>query len=132
VRGIDTNVLIRYLTNDDPERSPLAHALVIDAERTGQPLWIGFGVVLETLWVLERRYRVPRTVSVSVVDRLLHHPAFKLESPSVMEEFCRLSPQVKTELGDLLLGIAAEHNACDTVLTFDKLASKNPLYSLLR
>ena len=133
VNAVDTNVLIRYLINDDPKQSPLAIELVAKAAcGLTDPLWIGFGVVLEMIWVLGSRYRVPRDTIIEVLDRVLHHSAFKLESPDVISEFFRQAPLCETELDDLLLGLAARQNACDSVFTFDRLAAKNPLYKLVR
>jgi predicted nucleic-acid-binding protein len=131
VNAVDTNVLVRYLTNDDPIRSPAANALVEKAARDGKPLWVGFGVVLELLWVLGGRYKVPRAVLAETVRQMLLHPAFRLEAGEAVADFCRQASVCRTELDDLLLGLAAKHNGCGAVFTFDRLAARNPLYTSL-
>ncbi len=131
MNAVDTNVLVRYLTNDDPRQSPLANALVETAARHAEPLWVGLGVLLELIWVLDSQYDVPREVIVKTIGRLLQNQAFRLEPPGLIAEFCRLAPQCKTEPDDLLLGLAAKQNRCEAVYTFDKLAAKNALYTLV-
>jgi hypothetical protein len=68
---------------------------------------------------------------VETVRRLLLHPALRLEAGEAVADFCRQAPACRTELDDLLLGLAAKHNGCGAVFTFDRLGAKNPLYTLL-
>lgn len=49
--AVDTNVVVRYLTRDDPHQSPHARAVI-----TGGPVFLPVTVVLETEWVLRRSY----------------------------------------------------------------------------
>ena len=75
--AIDTNVLLRYLLDDDPEQSPRAHAL-IEGERE---ILITNVVLAETLWTLKgKRYGLDRPALVLVVERLLEESDFRFEN----------------------------------------------------
>lgn len=54
--GLDTNVLVRYLTEDDPEQSPRAVALVERALEEGERLFVPQVVLCELVWVLDSVY----------------------------------------------------------------------------
>jgi predicted nucleic-acid-binding protein len=69
--GLDTNVLARYLTEDDPEQSPRAVALVEGALEEGERLFVTQIVLCELVWVLDSVYGYSREEIVSVVRDLL-------------------------------------------------------------
>ena len=52
MRSVDTNVLIRALTGDDPVQSPAAGAFI----QANAPVWVSLVVLVETIWVLESVY----------------------------------------------------------------------------
>jgi predicted nucleic acid-binding protein len=58
--AIDTNVLVRLLTGDDPEQSRLAQALVADAEANGLDIHLDEIVLAETAWVLHSSFGVDK------------------------------------------------------------------------
>ena len=57
---LDTNILLRHLLNDDPAQSPKATAIMDRISRGGLEVQITDLVVFETVFVLDRRYKVPR------------------------------------------------------------------------
>lgn len=70
-RFLDTNILMRHFTNDDPVRAPQALALVERIERGEERVVTSMMIVFETVFLLERRYKVPRaTVRELVWDVL--------------------------------------------------------------
>ena len=58
--GLDTNVLVRYLTQDDPVQSAQANAFVERQLSSAEPGIIGHGVLCEVGWVLSRAYGYTR------------------------------------------------------------------------
>ena len=54
--GIDTNVLVRFLTQDDPEQSALASDVFERELSARNPGFIGLVVLAETVWVLQSAY----------------------------------------------------------------------------
>ncbi|MBI2848590.1 MAG: PIN domain-containing protein [Chloroflexi bacterium] len=59
-RFLDTNILIRYLTKDDPAKAQEALTLLTRVERGEEKVVISPMVVFEVVFTLQRRYRVPR------------------------------------------------------------------------
>jgi predicted nucleic-acid-binding protein len=72
--SLDTNVLVRVLTNDDPPQATRALALL----RTG-PVWIAKTVLLETEWVLRYTYGLDRSAIGGAFTRLLATPGVEVE-----------------------------------------------------
>ena len=70
--AVDTNVLIRYLVEDDPYQSRKAEQVFITAEEKGESLFISEIVLVETVWVLKRCYRLKREDIAEILVRLVH------------------------------------------------------------
>ncbi len=68
--GLDTNVVVRYLVQDDPEQSPIASSL-IDGLTEVDPGYLSLVTVVEVYWVLRRAYKVPAARCVEVLNGLL-------------------------------------------------------------
>lgn len=68
LRFLDTNILLRYLTKDDPEKATRALALLLRVERGEERVVTSSLVIFETVWTLQKYYRLPRT---DIRDRLL-------------------------------------------------------------
>ena len=78
--GIDTNVLVRYLVQDDPRQSRLATA-VIEKRLTPDNKGLVASIVLcEVVWVLKRAYRQPKDKLLSVVRMILETDVFEVEN----------------------------------------------------
>lgn len=69
--GLDTNVLIRYLTRDDEPAFQVASDLIRSAELSGESVVIGIAVLLEAEWVLRSCYRLKKDEILAVFDSLL-------------------------------------------------------------
>lgn len=69
MKAIDTNILVRYLTRDDPVQVPLADAVV------AQPCFLTLTVLLETIWLLSSRYGMVRGQIAEALEALLELPS---------------------------------------------------------
>ena len=69
MKAIDTNILVRYLTRDDPVQVPLADAVV------AQPCFLTLTVLLETIWLLSSRYSMVRGQIAEALEALLELPS---------------------------------------------------------
>jgi predicted nucleic-acid-binding protein len=54
--GLDTNILVRYLTQDDSIQSPLATRIVEKRLSAVSPGFLSVVAMVETVWVLDRAY----------------------------------------------------------------------------
>src|ERR1044071_1907095 len=69
--GIDTNVLVRYLTQDDPVQSPKATDLLERTPTEANPGFISIITITETVWVLERAYSFAAIEIADAIERML-------------------------------------------------------------
>lgn len=68
--ALDTNVLVRFLTRDEPTQAAAADC-VIAGLSVAEPGFVGREVMLELVWVLERAYRLPRAEVIAALEGLL-------------------------------------------------------------
>lgn len=80
MRAVDTNVLVRALTGDDPAQSPAA----IDFIRASGPAWVSHVVLVETVWVLDAVYGCGKAKLVEALGRVLDNKDLALEDPAVV------------------------------------------------
>ena len=112
MRAIDANVVVRYLTRDDPGQAAKARA-VVDAGN----VFVGTTVLLETEWVLRSVYGFS---SRNVADALLAFaglPGVTIESPALLAEALARTRNGMDFADALHLGAAAN---CEEMLTFDR------------
>jgi predicted nucleic-acid-binding protein len=116
VTGLDTNVLARFLLDDDAAQSARARRAIQD----GDAFYVDSAVLCELVWVLERRYHLPKAAVADSLDKVLRAGKFVIERG----ELARLAlDDYRAGLGDFadaLIAQAALDAGCDAVLTFDK------------
>ncbi|AYD02075.1 type II toxin-antitoxin system VapC family toxin [Neorhizobium sp. NCHU2750] len=120
--GIDTNVLVRFLVDEQSEQSEAARRFL--SERSADsPAYISAVVLAETVWVLNRRMRYPMATIVQVLQDLLAADCLLVEHT---EELDALFSQgdVAGDLPDYLIAWAARRAGCGHTVTFDKAAAR--------
>ena len=111
MRAVDTNVVVRYLTGDDPGQAARARA-VIDAG----DVFVSTTVLLESEWVLRSVYGLSRTEVAAALRALAGLPDLSVESPAVLSEALDHAERGMDFADALHLGAAAR---CEALLTFD-------------
>jgi len=122
--ALDTNVLVRFLVNDDKEQADIARQTIKKAELSKQPLFVTSLVVLELIWVLDAVYEVKREDIIAAISDLILMPALCFEQQSALRHFINSANNSTFDLSDLLIALTAVELGCDTTLTFDNKASK--------
>ena len=124
--GLDTNILISYLTQDDVLQAELANKVITRSSHQGELLWIGQITLCETLWVSERAYKISKAEIINILHMLLQTQELTFEKHDVI---WRAIQDYKTcqSVGfvDCLIGRQNESNDCDYTYTFDKDALKS-------
>jgi len=131
VKGLDTNVLIRFLVADDEKQADMVRSLFRQTELKQKKLYVPLLVVLEMLWVLESVYRIPRNQILDALQNLLLLPVLSFDNQVVLQDFIYSAKGGKEDLSDLLIAHAAVEAGCDSVLTFNKKASGFKHFQLL-
>jgi predicted nucleic-acid-binding protein len=126
VIGLDTNVLVRLLADDDARQCARARAAVAEAEANGVTVRINDVVLAETMWTMARRYRTPKSMLVKIARGLLDSGAFEFENRRCLEETLRLFEQSSADFADCLIVAKNAAAGCRSTLTFDAECIKLP------
>ena len=120
MRGLDTNVVVRFVTKDDEAQFKRANAIFSGAASTGEKLFINAITLCEVVWVLRSAYDEPRKRVVEVLEALLETPEVVIEDIDLAR---RAVSEFANGVGDFADYFMARRNqrlGCDTTLTFDK------------
>ena len=119
--GLDTNVVVRYLVQDDPEQSATASA-VIDALTEREPGFLSLVTVVELHWVLRRAYSLPAPHCRDLLERLLDARELRVERPSIIRAALTNSRQ-GADFADAVIAELGRAAGCHHTVTFDHGAS---------
>jgi predicted nucleic-acid-binding protein len=125
--GIDTNVLVRYLTQDDPKQNSIANKFFHKTLSASQQGFISLVVIVETCWVLQSSYAVSDVELSSLIENLLQTPQLSIENRGSLNQALQTmmaNQSPKTGFVDLLINSIAETQGCVYCVTFDKRASQ--------
>jgi len=124
MHGLDTNVLIRYLTQDDPIQSRKATEIIERRLTPEQPGFVSLVTMVETVWVLESVYgQTPREVAVAV-ERMLQADSLAIQNEQEVFTAAQALKSGRGEFADALIGALGTWAGCDSTLTFDKRAGR--------
>ncbi len=117
--GLDTNVLVRYLIQDDPAQALLATKLIEENCSKHSPRRLSLVVLCELVWVLSSAYRYPKK---TIVDALAQH-LIPSELEVENEQVARLSLDAykngAADYADYVIGFSNITSGCDVTYTFD-------------
>ena len=122
--GIDTNVLVRYIAQDDAVQSARATRLLEKECSPATPGFVGHVVLLELVWVSESCYNASRAEIAGIVRRILSIRQLIVEEAETAWKALRLFETSKADFADCLVAQVATAAGCSTVMTFDKAAAK--------
>ncbi len=130
--ALDTNVLVRFLVQDDEKQAKQVHARLKKAEKNKEQLYVPQAVILETIWVLGHAYGFQRPEILNRIEALMQMPIFLFEADDVLEGLVEQGRQTNLDLSDLLIALSAENQGAKSILTFDRKAAKYSLFQLLK
>jgi predicted nucleic-acid-binding protein len=129
VRALDTNILVRFFTADDAAQAERVRRLFAAAEARSYRFLVLIPVLLDLVWVLSRGYGYGREDLCRMLESMLIMPVIEMERPDIVQAAVNLARDTGGDLADAVIGLLAEGQGCDSVLTFDrKAASRLPIY----
>jgi predicted nucleic-acid-binding protein len=131
VIGLDTNVIIRYLVQDDPFQSLKATRLIERRLSEKNPGFVSVVAIVETAWVLERAYGLGEREVAAAIEALLQTGVLLLERE---QEVFAAMIALKDGLGsfaDVLIGCLGVSAGCSVTMTFDRKAGRLEHFYLL-
>ena len=128
--GLDTNVLLRFLLQDEPDQSARAAALM-SSFSLRDPGFISSVTLAESVWVLGRTYRRPNQEISSFVRGLLDAEQLVVENHEVVAQALRRFDGSNADFADCLIERLGNSAGCTRTMTFDVNASKMSGMALL-
>lgn len=129
--ALDTNILIRLLTKDDPDQTALAEGLLQKAADAGEPCFISDPVLCEMEWVLESSYAAGRSDVLAAMQELLAGELFVFEDREVLRQAIGRYQEGKADLSDCLIGSKARAKGARTTYTFERVLAREPGFTRL-
>ena len=122
--GVDTNVVVRYLTRDDPTQYEKARRLIDREVAKGEPVFVSLLVLLETEWVLRSRYDLTKPDIVSAFSALLDTVDLTIEDEPSVESALYSWKDSVADFADCLIEARNRRLGCRATATFDGRALK--------
>jgi predicted nucleic-acid-binding protein len=121
VIGLDTNVVVRYLVQDDPDQS--ASALIEGLTET-DPGYLSLVTVVELYWVLRRAYKVEASRCAELLEGLLDARELRVDQDAVVRAALTAS-RSGFDFADVVIAGLGRAAGCDSTVTFDHRAARN-------
>jgi predicted nucleic-acid-binding protein len=121
--GLDTNVIVRYIMQDDPVQVAQAVAVIEDRLTRDNPGFIGLIVLVETIWVLKTVYHIPKPGLLTVIDSLLTTRQLLIEQSELVFRALKTYRAGNGDFSDSLIAAIATAQGCNETLTFDRKAT---------
>ncbi len=132
MRGLDTNVLLRTLTADDPAQAQEGDALFAAAERTGERFFISVIVLCELSWTLRGpSYRFDRGQVASALEQILDTSLFEVQHRGLVRRAIADFGRGRADFADYLIGRECLGAGCADTVTFDRKLKGAAGFSLL-
>jgi predicted nucleic-acid-binding protein len=120
VIAVDTNLLVRHLTQDDPAQTAKVARLWAEAAKEGELILLTDIVLCETAWVLTRLYGVKRTDLAAAFEQVLADAQFAFQHRPELQAAVKASRSGKGHFADHLIATLARSAGCWTTYTFEK------------
>ena len=129
--GLDTNVLVRYIVQDDAEQAEAAERLIEGRCTAQSPGYVGIPVLAELVWVLVSAYRYERPLVASVIRQLLRTAEFLVENRESAWSALREFEAGGADFADCLIGHRNRAQGCELTFTFDRSAARGHHFALV-
>lgn len=122
--ALDTNVLVRFLVQDDAKQGLLARALIRSTLENGEPLFVPVTVMLELEWVLRSNFGFDKAQIIQTLSSLLATSELSFESETAVEVAVESFRQTKADFSDCIHIALCDAAGMTPMWTFDRAAAK--------
>jgi predicted nucleic-acid-binding protein len=116
--GVDTNILVRFFVQDDPDQSRRAEEF-LQSLTAAAPGFVSLVSLAELAWVLRRRYGWSRIQLIQCLDHVLDSPEFVLEGQTAVTQALHRFERTKADFADCLIERLGYAAGCADTVTFD-------------
>ena len=129
--GLDTNVLVRYLVQDDPAQARLATAAIESAAGRGERMRVNATTLCELVWVLESAYEQARADVARALEQIVRTADFDLEHLDHVRTAIKVYRSTSADFADALIGLVNEAAGCEHTITFDRSLKRIPQFKVM-
>lgn len=129
--GLDTNVLVRYIMQDDARQSPKATKIIEAFDTVENCGYVTLVSLIELVWVLGTSYELTRAQVAQALDSLIRAKQLKIESADQVIRALRVFKAGKSDFADCLIERSAANAGCEKTVTFDVNASRHAGMTLI-
>jgi predicted nucleic-acid-binding protein len=131
VTGLDTNVLVRYLTEDDPVQSRAAAAVIRTTIARGDRCYVSAIVLCELSWVLRGAYKITKSDLLLTLDRLLSTVQFVIGDKDLVRAAIENYRAGHADFADYVIGGIHADAGCRKTVTFDRRLRSDAAFQVL-
>lgn len=121
--GIDTNVIVRYIVQDDPQQAKAATKLIEQSCNSVNAGFINHIVLCEIVWVLRRNYKLDKASICQVIEQIMRTDKLMIEDIQLVWKALQTFKDFKADFADRLLGQKNLQAGCQYTATLDDVAS---------
>jgi predicted nucleic-acid-binding protein len=122
--GLDTNILVRYLTWDDPVQSRQAAAIIENRLTLQEPGFVSLVTTAELVWVLETFYQFSDQQIAAAIERMLQITTLAIQNEREVYTAMNALKTNTASFDDALIGALGRWAGCSSTLTFDRKAAR--------
>lgn len=130
--GLDTNVLVRWIVDDDPRQATRVQKLFEEVRETRSPLFVPSTVMLELEWVLRSRYKFDKSTILSAFNALLETQELEFQDEPALERALSSYRQSSADFADCMHAGQCGSAGRTPMITFDDTAARLPNVELLK
>lgn len=120
--GLDTNLIVRYLAQDDPVQSASATEIIEQRLTEDNPGFVSIVAMVETVWVLDRAYGLPAQKIAAAVERMLQTDVLIVENEQEVFSAMIALREGQGSFSDAVISGLGIRAGCSFTLTFDRKA----------
>lgn len=126
--GIDTNVIVRYIVQDDPKQAKAATKLIEQVCSPENPGFLNHIVLCEIAWVLKRSYKQSKKSICQIIEQIIRTDRMVVEDIQLVWKALETFKETKADFSDCLLGQRNLQAGCEYTSTLDDAASETAGY----
>ncbi len=122
--GLDTNILVRYIVQDDKLQSEMATSFIEQKSSQDPIFFVNHIILCELVWVLRRCYNANKDAITQVIEQILKTSVFQVQSPQAVWTALKLYRNNRADFSDCLIGRINHENECRITVTLGKAAAR--------
>jgi predicted nucleic-acid-binding protein len=131
LKGLDTNVLVRYLTQDDAAQSKVVNELIDKTASRGDRIAISAIVLSELVWVLRSAYGLRKADILAALEKIMDVAQLAIEDKDAARLALEDYRKGRGDFSDYLIGRRNRKQGCEATVTFDSRLEGSELFDQL-